>query len=504
MSRLLSFMFSLLVAGAPALAQDSSAKGQAAKPVAGTHAPLAKKPAVASSIAAAPKSAPKSARKSAATHAATSAGLATEEAAGDKPAKGAHHKGKTAEKTAHATAIPPAFAALPEDERLAIQADLAWLGDYDATANGDIASRTVEAIKSYQKRHGNKDTGVLSGEERAALAASVKGPEQAVGWRIIDDPATGSRLGLPTKVVSQSNPARVGSRWSSPHGQIQVETLRLSEAALPALFEDERRPRRQRAVEYSELRPDFFVISGMQGLKKFIMRVEARGSELRGITVLYDQATEGTMAPVALAMANTFQGFPDPTAPPPAGRKRGVEYATGIVVDSHGYLLTLYQVTDECRSITVPGFGHAERVAEDKNSDLALLRLYGARNLTPVALGAEVAKTGDVTLVGVADPLTQAGAAKVTTTPAHLTAQGIDPPPKLGFSGAAAIDAQGRFVGMAEVRAPVVAGAAPLSQQAALIPADTIRAFLAAQEIAPAPGRATIDQSVLRVICVRN
>jgi hypothetical protein len=40
--------------------------------------------------------------------------------------------------------------------------------------------------------------------------------------------------------------------------------------------------------------------------------------------------------------------------------------------------------------------------------------------------------------------------------------------------------------------------------QAALIPADTIRSFLTAQGITPSASRTPIDQSVLRVICVRK
>ena len=81
------------------------------------------------------------------------------------------------------------------------------------------------------------------------------------------------------------------------------------------------------------LKPNSFVISGTQGLKNFVVRAEASGGEVRGITILYDQATAGIMAPVAIAMANSFEGFPDPNAAPPPGQQRAVEYGTAIVVD---------------------------------------------------------------------------------------------------------------------------------------------------------------------------
>ena len=96
-----------------------------------------------------------------------------------------------------------------------------------------------------------------------------------------------------------------------------------------------------------------------------------------------------------------------------------------------------------------------------------------------------------------------AGGGAVARAPAHRSPQGLDPAPKLGFSGAAAVDAQGRFAGMVDLSSPAVAGAAAVSQ-AALIPVEALRAFLQAQNIAIATGRGAIDQSVVRVICVRK
>ncbi len=45
-------------------------------------------------------------------------------------------------------------------------------------------------MKTFQKRNGGKETGILTAPERAALAASAKTKQDAVGWRIIDDPTT--------------------------------------------------------------------------------------------------------------------------------------------------------------------------------------------------------------------------------------------------------------------------------------------------------------------------
>ena len=134
------------------------------------------------------------------------------------------------------------------------------------------------------------------------------------------------------------------------------------------------------------MRPDFFVLSGLQGLKKFYVRGQISGDEVRGMTILYDQATEGTMAPVVIAMSSAFTPFPtnaaQAVAPPP---RKKVEYATGIVVGADGAIVTDRQAVDGCQFIVVPGYGNADRVAEDKTRDLALLRIYGARDLKPIA-----------------------------------------------------------------------------------------------------------------------
>jgi hypothetical protein len=369
------------------------------------------------------------------------------------------------------------------------------------------AGATTAAIKKPAVRK-SRVAARPSKEDNDPLAVAPVFSADAVGWRLVEDAATGARLGLPEKLVPRASASRAGSRWASTQGQIQVETFRLTEAALPALFEEEKKAS-HRQIASSALKPDSFTIAGVQGLKNFLVRADARGSEVRGITILYDQATEGTMGHVAVAMANAFVGFPDPNAAPPPGLRRAVEYGTAIVVTSEGDLIAPAHITDECRAIAVPPLGHAERVAEDKANDLALLRLYGARNLVAAPLGADGGLTGnqssEVTLVGVADPLAQAGDAAVTKTAARITAQGVEPAPKPGFSGAAAVAGNGALAGMVDLKAPVVAGASAVPPTT-LVPVDAIRAFLQARGIAPAVAaeRTAIELSVVRVICVRK
>jgi hypothetical protein len=161
--------------------------------------------------------------------------------------------------------------------------------------------------------------------------------------------------------------------------------------------------------------------------------------------------------------------------------------------------------------IVLPGIGNAERVINDPNNELALIRVFGARNTTPVAMIGASPTTGQtVTLLGVADPRNQGGGAEVSAVRANLGAEAptrlLDSVPALGFAGAAVVNEQGQFGGVAVLKAPVVAGPAG-APQAGVVPVDRIRNFLEANYVAPAsgkPGIESVKASVTRVICVRK
>jgi peptidoglycan hydrolase-like protein with peptidoglycan-binding domain len=403
--------------------------------------------------------------------------------------------------------------AMAQAERQAIQSDLAWVGQYNGAITGEVSERMVAAIKEFQKERGGKPTGVLNPQERGTLAETARRRQDNVGWKIVTDAGSGVRLGIPTKLVPQQSSDANGARWSSSTGTIQIQLARRKEVnpTTAKLAEKEKKEPAGRAVDYTVVKPDFFVLSGLQGLKKFYVRGTFKGDEVRILTILYDQATENTVEPVVIAMSSAFNPFPSGAqiaGPPP---RKTVEYGTGIVVSDDGAIVTDRQITDGCLTIAIAGFGNADRVAEDKDHDLALLRIYGARGLKPLGLGNGAAKTG-VELTGIADPQNQGGGAAASSVKATTTQVGsgndlaLAPPPAVGFSGAAAFDADGKFAGIALLKPVVVAGppnAAPAAQ-ATLVSADTVREFLKANAVNAADGSSEAKASVVRVICVRK
>src|SRR6202011_1910096 len=64
--------------------------------------------------------------------------------------------------------------AMAQAERLAIQSDLAWVGQYNGAITGEVGERMVAAIKEFQKERGGKPTGVLNPQERGVLAETAR------------------------------------------------------------------------------------------------------------------------------------------------------------------------------------------------------------------------------------------------------------------------------------------------------------------------------------------
>jgi len=402
--------------------------------------------------------------------------------------------------------------AMAQGERQAIQSDLAWVGEYNGAITGEVSERMVAAIKEFQKARGGKQTGVLNPQERSVLAETAKRRQDNVGWKIVTDPGTGARLGVPAKLVPQQSSDANGAQWSSSTGTIQIQLARRKEASptTAKLAEREKKDPPGRTIDYTVVKPDFFVLSGMQGLKKFYLRGTFKGDEVRILTILYDQATEGTVEPVVIAMSSAFNPFPTGAQAGPPPRKT-VEYGTGVVVSEDGVIVADRQITDGCLAVVIAGYGNADRVAEDKEHDLALLRIYGARGLKPLGLTHGAAKSS-VDLTGIADPQSQGGGAAASSVKASVAPAGgsnelaLSPAPAVGFSGAAGFDTDGKFAGVALLKPVIVAGppSAASAAQAALIPADTVREFLKANGVNAADGSSDARASVVRVICVRK
>ena len=400
--------------------------------------------------------------------------------------------------------------ALSQGQRQALQSDLAWAGKYNGLINGEASERLVAAIRAFQTDRKSRPTGVLNPQEREQLAAAAKRLQAGVGWKLIGDPGTGMRTGLPARLVPQQSVTPEGTVWRSASGAIEVALTRRKQAGVTTTsLAAQERAAPDRKVTYSTVKPDMLVLSGTDGARNVYLRGQIRGDEVRLLTIRYDQASAAVMEPVVIAMSSAFNPFPtgaQAVGPPP---RKSVEYATGIVVGSAGEIVTDRQPIEGCQSIVIAGHGNADKAAEDKVRDLALLRIYGARDLAALPLGGGDARA-ELTLTGIADPQAQGGGHAVSRVRAQAAGPEdgatLTPVPGPGFSGAAAQSADGGFAGLVQLRPIQLAGPAPgpAPPQALLQPAGVVRDFLKANGVT-ADGTATdAGKAVVRVICVRK
>ena len=378
-----------------------------------------------------------------------------------------------------------AFLALPESSRKAAQDALVWLGFYNGVVDGDFGRRTRDAILAFQASAKAPADGALSALELQALLASAQKARDAVGFRIVSDAKSGARIGAPAILLS----ARSGVRLefaSSADPDLSALYARLT-AVTPA-----------RKIAYKAIKPDaFFVVSGQDGASNFYTRFDknaAASPPIRGFTFAYPSSQAAQLDRVALAVANSFEPFPQLATTPADSAATGAAVAPGsgaappaptpapaatALVVAPGRALTALKA-DDCPNPTVDGKPvRVERT--DAATNLAMIAGDFGPKGEPPRFGA---RGPDVVVLGFAGPRLAASPASLSggeARPAIVAAV------EASGGGGPVFDRRGALVGLV---APIegapkrVAGVALAAPHAVIAP-DAIRAFLGASESAP-------------------
>jgi peptidoglycan hydrolase-like protein with peptidoglycan-binding domain len=376
------------------------------------------------------------------------------------------------------TAQKAAFMGMPEATRKAAQEALVWLGLYVGVNDGDFGKRTRDAILAFQASLKAPADGALSAPELKALLAAAQKAREATGFQVVSDPKTGAKIGAPLKLLSSLPSARLGFA-SSADADLGALYTRLS-ATTPT-----------RKIAYKAIKPDaFFVVSGQDGPVKFYTRFDKSTTAtppLRGFTFAYPALQTAALDRIAIAIANSFEPFPESTgapaanaaaspassaAPPPPVPQPA---ATALVV-APGKALTALKA-DDCAHPTVAGKPvRIERA--DAATGLTILAGDFAANGGAPQLGAP---REDLVVLGFDGSRLAASSASFTGgEAAPVVTAAVDK----GASGGPVFDRRGALVGLV---APIagepkrVAGLA-LAAPHALIAPEALRAFLGLSE----------------------
>jgi hypothetical protein len=382
-----------------------------------------------------------------------------------------------------ATAVQKAaFLGMPEATRKAVQEALVWLGLYVGVNDGDFGKRTRDAILAFQASLKAPADGALSAPELKALIAAAQKARDAAGFQIVSDPKTGAKIGAPLKLLSALAGARLDFA-SNADTDLGALYTRLS-AATPT-----------RKIAYKAIKPDaFFVVSGQDGPVKFYTRFDKNPNAnppIRGFTFAYPASQTATLDRVAIAIANSFEPFPESAAapgvsaatspatppassaaPPPAVPQPA---ATALVV-APGKALTALKA-DDCPHPTVAGKPvRIERA--DAATGLVLLAGDFASNGGAPRLGSPAQ---DLVVLGFDGSRLAASSASFTGGDARpFVTAAVDK----GASGGPVFDRRGALVGLVAPIAgePKRVGRVALASPRALIAPDALRAFLGASE----------------------
>jgi hypothetical protein len=202
-----------------------------------------------------------------------------------------------------------AFMGMPEASRKAAQEALVWLGLYVGVNDGDFGKPTRDAIRAFQASLKAPADGTLSTPELKALLAAAQKAREAAGFQIVNDPKTGSKIGTPLKLLR----ALPGAR---------LDFAANADADLGALYGRLSAATPSRKIAYKEIKPDaFFIVSGQDGPVKFYTRFDKNPTAsppIRGFTFVYPASRAATLDRIAIAIANSFEPFPESAAAPKA------------------------------------------------------------------------------------------------------------------------------------------------------------------------------------------
>jgi peptidoglycan hydrolase-like protein with peptidoglycan-binding domain len=372
-----------------------------------------------------------------------------------------------------------AFMGLPEASRKALQEALVWLGLYVGVNDGDFGKRTRDAILAFQASLKAPADGALSAPELKALLAAAQKAREAAGFQDVSDPKTGAKIGAPLKLLR----ALPGAR---------LDFVANADADLGALYARLSAATPTRKIAYKAIKPDaFFVVSGQDGPVKFYTRFDKNPNaipQIRGFTFAYPASQNAYLDRIAIALANSFEPFPEsggtpvanaaaPSAPNPAAAPPAVPQpaATALVV-APGKALTALKAED-CPHPTVAGKPvRIERA--DAATGLVMLAGDFASNGGAPQLASP---TQDLVILGFSGPHVAASSASFTGGDARpVVTAAVDK----GASGGPVFDRRGALVGLVAPIAgePKRVGSVALASPHRLIPPDALRAFLGASE----------------------
>lgn len=380
-----------------------------------------------------------------------------------------------------------AFNALAEPRKYELQMLLAAAGYWPAVGTDQFSRRLHESILRFQAEAGLDQTGMIQGQQWAALQSRAAPVLSRWGLRLLRHPVTGTPLWVPEGLGLTRTTTKSGIVLERADRSLRISFDAYQgvglEAAYRAVLGAIRPPA---TVNYKVIRPDFFVVSSGQGDVGSYVRFHAQAGGIVGFHLAWapvdgnagdrlstlmsdlfrasvslgqERVPPTPALAVAVAPPSTAVAPKAPVAPEAKRAPSKSSSGSGFFVTPEGHILTNAHVVDGCTATTVSHGDErgvqARILARDTTNDLALLKVDTkpadvASLRTTIRLGEPVAVFGF--------PLTGLLAAGGNFTLGNVTALAglrddsrilqISAPVQPGNSGGPLVDEMGAVVGV--------------------------------------------------------
>ncbi len=198
-------------------------------------------------------------------------------------------------------------------ERRLTQEGLILLGYYNGFADGSFGPSGRNAIASYQREHNRPATGMLSAQDALELGSAALDVRKQLQWRSLDNSLAGMTISYPAGLLTQRKENTLGGEnLQTEDGVISLKTARFANsgaAELEKLFQNLLNEQGS-TVTYQLRRPNWFIVSGTSGDRKFYSRFERRGNEIRGYDLSWNGDKNSKLVEnISVLISNGFYPF---------------------------------------------------------------------------------------------------------------------------------------------------------------------------------------------------
>ena len=293
-------------------------------------------------------------------------------------------------------------AALPIEDRQALQTALQWFGYYASTIDGDFGPGTRNSIAAWQTDNGVDATGVLTTTQRGTLLAAYGQAQAELGLQTVTETASGIEITLPTALVKFDHYEPPFVHYAEKDGS-GVQVILISQPgdqnSLYGLYDI------LQTLEVVPLGGDrtrgerSFTIMAKNAALESYSYAQLSGGLIKGYILVWKPSDADRMTRVLAAMQTSFKSSGDTALDPGlaplaeharAGLLSGLEVRrpkfsrSGFFIDATGTVLTTVEAVANCSRVTLELDKDADVVFADAATGIAMVKPRVA--LSPLAI----------------------------------------------------------------------------------------------------------------------